>query len=331
MKSVNPMNLREKQQRYTQVPFWVKRLQYILRNRWRALPTSHRYPLTNRASASRCKPLFIISAGRSGTTLLRSMLVAGGQIAIPQETQIIHGVAVKFATLQHLQWEDLSSLVIASFERHHHFKLWETNLAPAYETVINLPENERSLARVIEEVFMTYAAQRFPDAVTWGDQSPIHTFYLPWIYRVFPEGRYLHLLRDGRDVISSMVVRRGADYLQHGTHRWLTSIDRVTQFRKQAKPEQFLEVRYEDLVSQPEATLQQISQFAGIEYTAAMLDYWKLPSTVEHKHLEFHRNIGKPVSTDSIGKWKERLTAEQQAYILAAITPQLQQLGYLES
>lgn len=316
------------QWRYRNQPFWLARLVQSVRYNLRRLPLAKRYPLAGNLEGR--KPLLILSAGRSGTTLLRSMLVAGEQIAIPPETQIIHTLALKFAGFQFAGWDDLCALIIGSFERHHHFRLWETNLGPAHAALHTLPEDQRSLARIIDRVFMTYSAQQFPSAITWGDQSPLHTFYLPWIYRTFPDGKYLHMLRDGRDVISSMVTRRGSEYLQPGTHRWKTSIERVTAFRKLARPDQLLEVRYEALVSQPEATLQQISAFLGIDYTPRMLDYWKLPSTIEHRHHEFHRNVGKPVSTDSIGKWRERLTPEQQAYILRNISPELRQLGYLE-
>jgi protein-tyrosine sulfotransferase len=319
------------QRRYQATPFWIARMVQALRYNLRRLPLAKRYPLADAAHLDGRKPLFIISAGRSGTTLLRSMLVAGEQMAIPPETQIIHSLALRFLNFQFAGWDDLCALVVGSFERHQHFKLWETNLGPAYEILQALPDNQRSLARIIDTVFMTYGAQQFPNAITWGDQSPIHTFYLPWIYPTFPEAKYLHLLRDGRDVISSMVARRSAGYLEHGTYRWKTSINRVAAFRKVARPDQFLEVRYESLVSQPEETLRQISSFSGIDYTPRMLDYWKLPSTLEHRHHEHHRNIGKPVTTDSIGKWRERLTPEQQAYILSKITGELRQLGYLES
>ena len=314
------------QLKYACPPFWSACTLYALYKR--SLPFQQRYPLKDEISSNFRQPLFIISAGRSGTTLLRSMLVAGGQIAIPQETAHIHSLAVKYSALQHLNWEDLSALMIAYFENHHLFNQWETNLAAAYHTVRNLPEEERSLARTISEVYMTYGVQHFPKAVMWGDQSPRHTFYLPWILRVFPQAKFVHLLRDGRDVISSMVERHGSDYLEHGTFRWQTSIRRVAALKKRVISDQFLEIRYEHLVSDPENTLQKISQFIDIEYSLRMLEYWNLSSTVEHKVFAYHRNIGKPVSTNSIGRWRERLTNDQQHYVMTKIAEQLNNLGY---
>ncbi|MCJ7519124.1 MAG: sulfotransferase [Anaerolineaceae bacterium] len=288
-----------------------------------------RYPLADKSGSLSCAPMFIISSGRSGTTLMRSMLVASGNVAIPAETQIIHALAVKFPLLFGLGWEGLTRAIIADFESHPNFPLWESNLTTAYRKTADLPRKERSLARIIDEVYMTYASEKFPNAKLWGDQSPIHTFALPYIHKVFPNARYMHLLRDGRDVVSSMVKRHGDDYLYEAVYRWKTSIKRINAFIKKIPPEQYLEVRYEDLVQHPEDTLIRVSRFLGIEYTSKMLDYWKLPSTIEHKYKTFHVNLGKPVFPTSIGKWKERLNEEQQSYILKQITPELKSLGYL--
>lgn len=287
-------------------------------------------PLYRAADLQGGQPVFIISSGRSGTTLMRSMLVAGGHIAIPAETQIIHMLPIKYRTTRGLSWEDQVRLVIASFESHRNFPLWQVNLADTYQRVLGIPENERSLARVINEVYFTYAAQVFPEARVWGDQSPIHTFYLPYISKVFPKARYMHLLRDGRDVVSSMVTRHGDDYLFEAVLRWKTSLKRINRFQKTLAPGQYIEVRYENLVREPEPTLRRVCEFIGIDYTPRMLDYWKLPTTIEHKYKSFHQNLGKPVFDSSIGKWRERLSASQQEYVMQHLTAELRELGYLD-
>lgn len=258
------------------------------------------------------------------------MLVAGGQIAIPAETQIIHRLAVLFLTTRSLGWEDQARLVIAAFESHKFFPLWQINLSDVYRKVFALPEQERSLARIIHEVYKSYAAQAFPGAKTWGDQSPLHTFYLPYINRIFPRARYIHMLRDGRDVTASLVSRFGDDHLFESVLRWKTSLKRVKQLQKIVAPGQFIEVRYETLVREPEFTLNQISKFIGIDFSTAMLDYWKLPSTIEHKYDSYHRNLEKPVFDSSIGKWKEVLNSSQQQYVTRKLSRELQELRYIQ-
>jgi len=177
---------------------------------------------------------------------------------------------------------------------------------------------------------MTYANQAFPQAKIWGDQSPLHTFYLPYIHRIFPNAKYLYMIRDGRDVVTSLVTRFGDDYLFEAVHRWKVSLQRTKQFQKKISPDRNMEVRYENLVKDPENTIKQVTEFLGIDYSPIMLDYWKLPSTVEHKYKNFHVNLGKPVFASSIGKWRERLTKQQQDYVIRHLAVDLQKLGYLE-
>ena len=97
-------------------------------------------------------------------------------------------------------------MVVSNFESHQLFPLWDSDLSSAYQKAFDIPEKERCLAKIIDEGFKTYAEQHFPDAFCWGDQSPIHTFFLPTIQSVFPTAKYIHLMRDSRDVVSSFVT-----------------------------------------------------------------------------------------------------------------------------
>jgi hypothetical protein len=254
------------------------------------------------------------------------MLVVGGQIAIPPESLVIPAAVRRFLSLRHLGWADLSRLIVSLFESTAHFDLWKTNLYPVYQVLLTMPEPERSLARVIDEVFKCYTEQQFPEAILWGDQSPGNTLHLPRVYRTFPGARYLHLIRDGRDAISSMVARGRT--VEETTLRWKTSIKAAVNLQDQIGPEQFLEVRYESLVREPLRTLADTCTFLGIEYLPSMLDFWKQPTTLEHRVYEHHRNLAKPLFTDSIGKWTERLSIEEQQYVTSQIADWLQYFGH---
>jgi hypothetical protein len=289
---------------------------------------STRYPLADRADSLSCQPLFVVNAGRSGSTLLQSMLVAGGQVAIPPEAKVISPAIVKYLLLQFLGWPDLCRLTIALFESHACFPLWETSLRPAYQAAIRLPSGERSLARIIDEVFVCYRDQRCPGAEVWGDKSPINTLHLPRILRTFPGARYLHLVRDGRDVVASMVARGIA--VNRATSRWIACVEQVLALQRKLRPEQFLEVRYEALVTRPAETLAMVCMFAGVEYREAMLDFWKLPSTTVYRRAEHHSNLAKPLFSSSVGGWRRRLSPEDQVYVEKETAPLRQRVGYAD-
>jgi hypothetical protein len=270
----------------------------------------------------------MVSAGRSGTTLLRSMLVCGGQIAIPPESPVFSAAILQFQSLQHLGWENLVRLIISLFESRRDFQLWNVNFTSLYSQVIfETPREERSLARILDAVFMHYATTHFPEAKLWGDQTPYHTLYLHWIAPVFPQAKYLHVLRDGRDAVASMVSRGWT--IEYATKRWQLSVQRALELRGKIDSSQFMEVRYEALASETVAVLEATCAFSGIDYNPAMLEYWKSTTTLEHKHHgAIHQNLGKPVFTSSIGTWRERLSADQQTYLLSRISGLLERLDY---
>lgn len=297
-----------------------------------------RYPLADQADSLSCRPLFIISAGRSGTTLLRSMLVAGEEIAIPPESCVMPMAILRFPFLQIRGWEPAGHDFVRSLENHESFPIWEADLKATYHTISSLPQDERSLERIIDEVFKCYAAQKFPTATAWGDQSPLNTYYLPWLLHAFPKARYLHIVRDSRDAIASYIEKGESEgrcnrrqLLAKHTRSWIFAVRETSWLQRQLNSDdQYLEVQYETLVSDPVATLKQVCDFAGIQHCPEkMLSFHKSPTTVEHKYQQHHANLAKPLFTHSTGRWVERLLPAEQAYILAKTGKLLQQLGYL--
>lgn len=320
--------------KYADWPLWVIRLFDLTINSGQLLLPVNRYPVADPANTLRCNtPLFITSAGRSGTTLLRSMLVAGGEIAIPPETQVVHTAVRRFLAQRHLGWQQLCQSIISLFESHPNFYMWDINLGLAYSKALSIPKTERCLARIIDEVYGSYSEQKFPGAILWGDQSPIHTFHIRPIAAVFPQAKYLHMVRDGRDAIASHIER--SQYvekevtLEEATYRWKESIKRMQALKAKLDPAYYVEIRYEDLVTSPVDTLNKICAFIAVQYGPEMIDFWKSDTTIEHKYRPHHRNLAKPLFTSSIGKWQERLSPEAQKYILAETAPLLELLGYM--
>lgn len=314
--------------RVGRLPLWLVRLAYSGGRLLRGLRLWDHHPLADHHGTLSCQPLIMMSSGRSGTTLLRSMLVTGGQIAIPPESHILPYTALQFSALQDLSWDNQMRLVLSLFESITTFTVWETDLQVLYPRLRALPKQERSLARLLDLIYLHYAESAFPQATVWGDQSPNNVLYAPWLAQVYPQGKYLHVLRDGRDVVASYVQK--GDSIERATERWRVSVGQAQWLKKHLPSDCFLEVRYEALVSEPETTLQAVCRFSGIDYTRDMLDYWKSPTTVEHKYHTggYHDNLQKPVFTGSIGRWRERLTDEQQRYVMQQLSQTLLNTDY---
>src|SRR5262249_44051088 len=122
--------------------------------------------------------------------------------------------------------------------------------------------------------YQIYAA-RFGKS-RWGDKTPLYSRQMPEISGLLPEARFVHLIRDGRDVALSLKkvwfapgqdMRTLAEY-------WSNLIQQTRAFGQQCP--HYLEIRYEQLVRHPADELQRICDFLEIEYDSRMQQYHEL-------------------------------------------------------
>ena len=166
---------------------------------------TRRYPLSLGPTEIDPPPFFIIGAARSGNTLLRALLVGHSHVAIPPESYVLHHIVDRWGQLAFLKWQDLVGVAIGTFASHPEFESWELDLTPVFGRAMALQRRERSLARVLDLVYRHYVDAKEPGARMWGDKTPFNTENWYAIERTFPTARYVHVLRDGRDAVSSAV------------------------------------------------------------------------------------------------------------------------------
>ncbi len=262
------------------------------------------------------EPFFIIGSGRSGNTLLRSMLVAGEEVSIPPESYVWPRIVRMYATYNYLPWEKLCSLIISEFEAYKEFYTWEVNLYKAHEKARNLPKHQQSLSYIINAIYATYQEERGEQGLVWGEKTPINTLFIDKIVKIFPKAKYIHIIREPKDVACSFIKAELKENYQEAAKFWSAYVKKANGLKNITPNEQYLKVRYEKLVSQPETELKKISVFLGISYTPKMLEFYKIKENLgDVKYEKHHHNIGKPVSTNSIGKWKEILSKQEQENI----------------
>ena len=110
----------------------------------------------------------------------------------------------------------------------------------------------------------------------WGDKTPAYMLSIQRIGRTLPEARFIHLIRDGRDVALSQRrwrERAGAGTARSRPGRRSGSAIRKSASRADRGREHYVEARYEDLVSDPEPTLRRICDALELEFEPAMLNY----------------------------------------------------------
>ncbi len=197
------------------------------------------------------EPAFIIGSVRSGTTLLRLMLDHHPELAF------------------HFEFEFAVDQIGAdgaypSLPEYHEYL--------SQHRVFLLSEGKIDQQLSYEELVNSFLEQkRIRDNKKIVGATVHH--HIDRIAHLWPDARYIHLLRDGRDVARSCSVMGWAGNMYHAVERWIESEQTWEQIRKEIPAERRLEVRYEDLIINPEATLTTICRFLGTDFDAAIFDY----------------------------------------------------------
>lgn len=281
----------------------------------------------------------IVGSPRSGTTLLRFMLDAHSELAIPPETG--------FLTLG----EKLTGKGDKLREKFFH-------------TVINYSEPSRSWPdfEIPEEVFWMALTQVTPFTISegyrtfyrlyaercgkprWGDKTPIYCRYIQSIRRVLPEARFVHIIRDGRDAALSlrrMWFSPGWEIETQALY-WRDCV--LAARRAGVGHEDYMEIRYEDLVLNTRQTLEQVCAHLALTFEDAMLSYYeRTPERLkEHKgrllangsvltpeqRFEQQQRTTSPPDPACVFGWKRTMELEERKRFQVAAGDLLEELGY---
>ena len=164
------------------------------------------------------------------------------------------------------------------------------------------------------------------------------------ISKVLPEARFVHLIRDGRDVALSLVdVHFGPSDVAEAAEKWSSEIAKAR--RQGQKLGNYTEIRYEDLIADPEPVLRTISEATDLPWDDAMLNYQeRAGERIGEIHRDFDKsdggavsaetrakhqaNVSKPLQASRAARWKTDMSAEDVATFESIAGEMLDELGY---
>lgn len=277
---------------------------------------------------------FICGATRSGTTLLRLMLDAHPEMAIPGETHFV--VPMIKVSWRRARTADELATMIAESERWGDFHLDEDELRVRLRALDPL-----NCADAVREFFRLYAEKQ--GKRRWGDKTPGYVRSMRLVQKVMPEARFVHIIRDGRDVALSLVPRSwGPSTFAEAADNWRRRIEVAR--RQQPHLKHYIEVHYEDLITDTEAVLRRVAEFVELDFDPVMLRYHERASerlaekardlrkpwgTISaESRIESHALAERPPQADRIARWRTEMNDEDRATYEAIAGEALRATGY---
>ncbi|HEY8123790.1 MAG TPA: sulfotransferase [Myxococcota bacterium] len=243
-------------------------------------------------------PVFLVGAERSGTTLLRLMLDGHPQIAWPCELDFALEWPAPRSGAQEPDLVDYWSLLADSRQARRARIVIDANLA--------LPELVRSF---LEQL------QRRTHKPVVGVTA--HRHY-ERILRLWPEARFIYLIRDGRDVARSHVEMGWAGNVWAAAPVWREAEREWRRVSALIPREHRIELHYEALIRDPRRELTRLCAFLGLDYAPEMLDYPK-------------RSAYQAPDPRLTERWRERLSDRELGWLERELGAQLRARGYAPS
>jgi hypothetical protein len=273
-----------------------------------------------------CRPIFVLGCPRSGTTLLQQMLHSHHRIAFPSETRFVHAsyeARHEFGDLERAENRRALAEWITGGPGTK-FTVLELDAADVIEEIVHGPP---TLGSAIATVFRAYAREH--GKPRWGDKRPSYFRRVPMLQRMFPDAQFVHLVRDGRDAVSSlkrMPWFKGDIFAAALT--WREAVDAGARLRTRLGPDTFYEFRYEDLVGESEDALAKLCAFLGEEYDPEMTKAYRHARRTVPSARKWHLNTHEAVNTRQVGAWRERLEDWEADLIEHVLASRLLRHGY---
>jgi hypothetical protein len=286
-------------------------------------------------------PLFIGSAGRSGSTLLVDLLGMHENISPIYETDFVTKlVSLFYSSANELSFNEkkkaYSDFIYKWSEqlpqrphnkrehekyKHgpHHIlfsKKYMRDLTNGFLNKLTPKNREKSIGEYLNSLFNESANK--DNKEFWVNKTPIYVQFPQILKKWFSNMKFIHIVRDGRDVSLSVLTRPwGPDSIKESSDWWMNNVMSGIKFGKN-NPNNYIEVKYEDLIVDPEKTINEILdqiliQEDNSEESRNMLD----------QYHELDKNM--------IGKWKSSEYVEELKDFTKKTNELLSYFGYLEN
>jgi len=264
---------------------------------------------------------FIVGRPRTGSTLLRMLFDAHPNVVIPQEWPMLMALYHQFGNVKKWDAPTLNRFYDALFQKLR-ISYWEIQNWPELDArrlkeSILACEGEHTFETLFKVVYSSYHSYfDKKEILLFGDKNPVYSNQADQLAMLFPTAKFIHLIRDYRDNIVSML---DVDFEMPNTtllaYRWKYSIDTINRTAARF-PEHFVTLRYEDLVADPQSRFAELCHFLEIPEAPSIFEFQarneELEAHVPKELIDrYFKNLFKPIDDSRVGLYRNRLSNRQ--------------------
>jgi protein-tyrosine sulfotransferase len=255
--------------------------------------------------------IFIGGSGRCGTTLMRTMLNSHSRIHCGPERKLVGAISV-FRN----QWAITSRSVME-------------------DAGVSVEAVDEACAAFVE----TLMKSTNDGSPRIAEKTPSVLLHSKFLSNAFPRAKFIHLIRDGRAVVASLLRQNWFDATTGKRLEYCQNVEAATQYwmkmminiREQAAElgDAYMEVKYEDLVADSRGVSDKVLAFLGEPWEQSVLEQHRFKHDLPESEST-NAEILRPINSDAVAKWKTELKPEQILTIERMAGPMLRELGYME-
>lgn len=265
-------------------------------------------------------PVFIVGTPRSGTSLLRVLLNRHPLIGLSEETYYFFYVFHRQRTFGDLGNIKNRAFLIDRYLETSRARRLGLDMRAMRETLLNEGTDYRRLFLSLMKFYADSHGKKL-----YGEKTPHHALEAELLCSVFPDCRIIHIVRDPRDVVASLLrMPWGSRSAAANARLWLRCVTAAEQCSGRSN---YLRVSYESLACEPDQELRQVCAFLGVEYSSDML---KAESGNDVDRWWFQRSR-EPVNRSRLEKWRTELSPRKVAAIEWITGATMTDLGYERS
>ncbi|MGI8823935.1 MAG: sulfotransferase family protein [Acidimicrobiia bacterium] len=269
---------------------------------------------------------FFVGSGRSGTTLYRNIFDSHTELAITHEAHFVAPMV-----RQRKRYEGSGRFAVDTFVEDLYadpnFRRQGLD-RPAVAAAL-AGAAPRTVPDAVRAVFAAYAAEH--DKTRYGDKTPGYVTGIRLLAGAFPESRFVHIIRDGRDVALGYLDREewGPSTLPDAAFYWASRVGRGRAAGRRLGPGRYLESRYEDLVADPEGVTRRLCDFLDLGYEEQMLRYHEQGARfiAGTKDPQAFGGLAQPI-TKGMRDWRNEMAPADVIRFEAIAGDLLGELGY---